>query len=510
VVLALALGLVLAPPSSAAPVRAAGGPEYSVVARGLVIPWDIAFLPDGRALVTERGGAVRIIGADGVLSPTHAADPTITASGEGGLLGVAIDPGFSAALPFVYLSLTVGGELQVQRWRLTGSALTFEAVVLGDIPTSSTHGSGRVRFGPDGALYIGTGDGAVRANAQNPASLSGKLLRVPAGGYRGGVVAPERIASGLRHPQGLAWQPGTNLLWMTDHGPSGFDGPSGDDELNLLRVGADYGWPARRGVNQSPYTSPAHLWATTIAPTSIAFITQPGSTWTGRALVTALRGQQVRLIGFSGERVVSDDPLLVNTYGRMRAIAEAPDGSIWVATSNRDSRGTPRTDDDRIIRIVPPASAAIAPTPGTPTAPARPTACPRPPGRATVVRGPLARRTAKAQRVAQLALRRMRLLDARTAGRPAPRLCPTPRAASVRATARQVLITQRIARSALRLHATVALRVTGRRPAMPPVVRLGRVPSSTPATTAQVIALQRLTETALKRANALGRRVARG
>ncbi len=496
---------VLAGPAAAAPVRAAGGPEYSVVARGLAIPWDIAFLPDGRALVTERGGDVRIIGADGVLAPDPAASPAVNATGEGGLLGVAIDPAFSAAAPFVYLSLTVGGELQVQRWRLAGSTLTFEAVVLQDIPSGATHGSGRVRFGPDGGMYLGTGDAGTRANSQNPGSLSGKILRVPPGAFRGGTVTPTRIASGLRHPQGLAWQPGSNLLWATDHGPSGFDGASGDDELNLIQAGADYGWPARRGADQRPFASPSHLWATTIAPTSIMFVTQGGSTWTGRAIVTALRGQQLRLLTFNGTRVTADEPLVVNTYGRLRAIAEAPDGSIWFGTSNRDALGSPRTGDDQIIRIVPPAAPAGAPAP-VPTTP-RPRVCPRPARGGPVVTGPLARRTAKAQRVAQLALRRMRILDARVAGRPAPRLCPTPRARSLRATARQVVITQRIALSALRLHATVSRRVTGRRPALPPALRLGRGPSNRPATAAQVIALQRPTETALKRANTLTRRV---
>ena len=504
----IAVTAVLAGPAAAAPVRAAGAPEYSVVARGLSIPWDIAFLPDGRALVTERGGDVRIIGANGVLAPDPAASPTVNATGEGGLLGVAIDPAFSAAAPFVYLSLTVGGELQVQRWRLTGATLTSEAVVVRDIPSGATHGSGRVRFGPDGAMYIGTGDAGTRANSQNPASLSGKILRVPPGAFRGGTVAPERIATGLRHPQGLAWQPGTNALWSTDHGPSGFDGASGDDELNLIQPGANYGWPAERGVDQRPYASPAHLWATTIAPTSIMFVAQGGSTWTGRAIVTALRGQQLRLLTFAGTRVVADDPLVVNTYGRLRAVAEAPDGSIWFGTSNRDALGTPRAGDDQIIRIVPPAAPPSAtPTPVAPTP--RPRVCPRPARGGPVVTGPLARRTAKAQRVAQLALRRMRVLDARVAGRPAPRLCPTPRARSLRATARQVVITQRIALSALRLHATVATRVTGRRPPVPRALRLGRGPSNRPATTTQVIALQRLTETALKRTNALTKRVGR-
>ena len=130
--------------------------------------------------------------------------------------------------------------------------------------------------------------------------------------------------------------------------------------------GANYGWPYVRGLNHGPYTAPVHVWSTTIAPSGLSFVTLPGSSWTGKALVAGLRGQVLRLLTFDGARVISDEPLLLNQFGRLRAVTEAPDGAIWVTTSNRDGRGTPVAGDDRILRIVPPASGAPAAPPALP------------------------------------------------------------------------------------------------------------------------------------------------
>ncbi len=341
----------------AAPVRAEGGPVVSVITTGLTVPWDIAFLPDGRALVTERTGAVRIVAADGRLSPTPAARLTVTQNGEGGLLGLALDPAFAAGQPFVYLTATVGSEMQVQRWRMAGDALAFDGVVIGGILMGSIHSSGRVRFGPDGALYVGTGDAGYGPRSQDLSVLNGKVLRVPPGAFRGGRVTPEIHATGLRNPQGFAWQPGSGRFFSTDHGPSVFDGPSGDDELDLIVPGGNYGWPFVYGADHGSWIAPAHLWPVTIAPSGLAFVTLPGSSWTNKALVAGLRGEVLRLLTFSGPRVVQDEPLLQGAYGRLRAVTEAPDGAIWVTTSNRDGRGDPVATDDRILRIVPPAGA---------------------------------------------------------------------------------------------------------------------------------------------------------
>lgn len=355
-VVSVLVALACAGTASAAPLaRTSGAPAVSVITTGLDIPWDIAFLPDGRALVTERTGAVRIVSAGGALAPTPAARLTVSQNGEGGLLGIALDPGYSAATPFVYLTATVGTEMQVQRWRFAADRLAKDGVVIGGITMGSIHSSGRVRFGPDGAMYVGTGDAGDGWRAQLTAVPNGKVLRVPAGAYRGATVTPAFYATGLRNPQGFAWQPGTGRFFSTDHGPSGFDGPSGDDELDLIVEGANYGWPYVRGADHGRYTAPVHLWPTTIAPSGLEFVSLPGSTWTGKALVAGLRGKVLRLLTFDGARVVADEPLLQDAYGRLRSVTEAPDGAIWVTTSNRDGRGTPVATDDRIIRIVPPA-----------------------------------------------------------------------------------------------------------------------------------------------------------
>ena len=358
-----ALGaLVLPAQGSAALARTQGPPTVSVITTGLQVPWDIAFLPDGRALVTERTGAVRIVAANGALSPTRAATLTVSQNGEGGLLGIALDPEYSASKPFVYLTATIGTEMQVQRWRFAGSAMTLDGVVIHGITMGTIHSSGRVRFGPDGAMYVGAGDGGDGNRSQSTSVLNGKILRVAPGAFRGGAVTPQIHALGVRNPQGFAWQPGSGRFYSTEHGPSGFDGPSGDDELDVIVQGANYGWPYRRGLNQSPYTSPVHVWSTTIAPSGLSFVTLPGSSWTGKALVAGLKGQVLRLLSFSGASVVGDEPLLLNAFGRLRAVTEAPDGAIWITTSNRDGRGAPVATDDRILRIVPPA-AGVPPAP---------------------------------------------------------------------------------------------------------------------------------------------------
>jgi glucose/arabinose dehydrogenase len=502
-ILALSLVGVLpsfAPPdrAGAAPVRAAGGPEVSVIATGLDVPWDIAFLPDGRALVTERPGSVRLVGADGKLTSAPAALVSVNEAGDGGLTGIAVDPAFAAGQPFVYLYATVGNEMQVQRWRMSGDELDPDGLALRGIRAGGIHNSGRLRFGPDGALYLGTGDAGDGWRAQDPGSLNGKLLRLPPGSYRG-AATPERLAMGLRHPQGFAWQPGSDRLFATDHGPSDFDGPSGDDELDLIVAGANYGWPDVRGADHKAFTAPAYLWVTTIAPSGITFVTQPGSSWTGNALVSALRGQQLRRLTFKEGAVIGDEPLFVGSYGRLRAVAEAPDGAIWVTTSNRDVLGTPIAEDDRILRIVPPAAPATAATPGPPRA------CPR---ARVVTPGPRARRLLADQRIAQAALRRLRGVEARLTGVPVPPARCRRAARVVRATPRQLLITQRIAQTALRLHAVLSARVAGRQP--PRAAATRRRLAGLRYSPRQAAINHRIALTAARRATALAARVEAG
>ncbi|MDP9384006.1 MAG: PQQ-dependent sugar dehydrogenase [Actinomycetota bacterium] len=330
-----------------------------VLASGLAVPWDIAFLPDGRALVTERPGRVRIVSSRGRLQRAPAARVRTQARGEGGLLGVAVDPAFAAGRRFVYLYVTTASGMQVQRWRMRGDRLRRDGLVLGGIAAGPIHDSGRLRFGPDRRLYVATGDAGRRALAQNRTSLNGKILRLSPRQYRGRTSRPERYALGLRNPQGLAWQPRTGRLVATDHGPSGFDGPSGDDEVNVIRRGGNYGWPAVRGRDHGRYLAPAQVYRETIAPSGAAFVARGGSAWTGDLVIAALKGRELHRLRFDGTRVTRDETLLAGRYGRLRAVVEAPDGALWVTTSNRDGYGTPLTSaDDRILRILPPRAAA--------------------------------------------------------------------------------------------------------------------------------------------------------
>jgi len=340
----------------AAPRRTSGSrPAVQVLASGLTVPWDIAFLPDGRALVTERPGRVRILSAAGRLRRTPAARVRTQAAGEGGLLGVAVDPDFAAGRRFVYLYVTTATGMQVQRWRLRGNRLRRDGLVLSGIAAGTIHDSGRLRFGPDRRLYVATGDAGRRRLAQDPASLNGKILRLTERQYRGRTRRPERYATGLRNPQGLAWQPGSNRLLATDHGPSGFDGSSGDDEVNVIRRGGNYGWPVVRGASHGRFRAPVQLYPRTIAPSGAAFVSSGSSAWTGDLFVAALKGRSLRRLRFDGARVTREDALFAGRYGRLRAVVEAPDGTLWVTTSNRDGYGSPVTaSDDRILRIVPP------------------------------------------------------------------------------------------------------------------------------------------------------------
>ncbi len=338
-----------------APVRTSGPARVETIADDLVVPWDIAFLPDGRALVTERPGRIRLVDGARRLSSTPVASVPNRARGEGGLLGIAVDPEFAGGRRFVYLYVTTARGMQVQRWRMAGEdRLALDGVVLGGIAAGSIHDSGRLRFGPDRRLYVATGDAGRRELAQNRGSLNGKFLRLEPSQYRSRTSRPTLYSVGNRNPQGLDWQPGTRRLFATEHGPSGFDGPSGDDEVNVIRRGANYGWPRVRGRRHGRFAAPVHLWSRTVAPAGGAFVKRPGSSWTGNLLVAALKGRALRRLSVRGTRVVGDRTLLRGSYGRLRAVVEAPDGTIWVTTSNRDGRGSPTSRDDRILRIVPP------------------------------------------------------------------------------------------------------------------------------------------------------------
>jgi glucose/arabinose dehydrogenase len=327
-----------------APPRSGG---VEVVAEGLEIPWEIAFMPDGRALVTERPGGIRMLEADGTLREDLVAEVESSGRGEGGLLGMALDPDF-ADNGFVYLYFTTPEEMRLERWRFADDTLTPDGDLIdGTIVAGELHDSGRIAFGPDDNLYVATGDAYERELPQDPESLNGKFLRLTPEQYRGGPSVPEIVSLGHRNPQGFDWEPETDRLISTEHGPSGGDGPQGFDEINDIREGANYGWPEVYGDDHGDFTAPLKVYEEAIAPS--------GATFSGGYFYFAtLRGEALRRLKLDGDRVVSDETLLDGEYGRLRTVVEGPDGALYVLTSNRDGRGEPADSDDRILRITSP------------------------------------------------------------------------------------------------------------------------------------------------------------
>lgn len=349
--LSIALGVCITSPATA-------GPRVTTYAHGLEIPWAIAFAPDGRVFVTERPGRVRVI-REGRLNPDPVARLPAAHAGEGGLLGLALDPDFPRR-PFLYVYYTYRDkELRnrVERLREREGRFVRDRVLLDGIPGASIHDGGRIRFGPDGMLYVGTGD-ARRSNlARDPKSLAGKILRITPDGEipRDNPIAGSPVFSlGHRNVQGLDWHPGTQTLYATEHGPSGERGWCCHDEVNVIRPEGDYGWPDVVGDEhrgRSEVVAPlVHSGRDTWAPSGASFVSS--GPWKGRFLFANLRGGHLRMLVLSpdGKRVVRHDRL-VEGFGRLRDVVEGPDGALYVLTNNRDGRGRPAADDDRILRL---------------------------------------------------------------------------------------------------------------------------------------------------------------
>jgi glucose/arabinose dehydrogenase len=312
---------------------------------------------------TERPGRVRVI-INGQLQSEPVATITVAAVGEGGLLGIALDPQFSQN-GFIYLYYTYyeGSALRnrVVRCREQGGHLVEPQTLIEGIPGGGNHDGGRIAFGPDGKLYIGTGEGGQRDLAQQLDSLGGKILRInPDGSIPADNPFPGSpvYSYGHRNVQGLAWT-ASGLMLATEHGPSGENGWYAHDELNIIQPGKNYGWPV---VIDSPgdprFVDPLiQSGNDTWAPSGLTFYNGDLlSAWKGSLFFAGLRGQalyRVVLGGPAGDQVVAQEELFKGKYGRLRVVAQGSDGSLYFATNNRDGRGTPAADDDRILRVVP-------------------------------------------------------------------------------------------------------------------------------------------------------------
>ena len=332
------------------------------VAGGLEVPWSIVWAPDGRMIFTERPGRVRVI-EKGTLRPQPLfVVPDVESTGESGLMSVALHPQFSSN-HFIYLSYAYARDkVRVARYREAPEGFVDRKVIIEDIPAAQFHAGCRIRFGPDGKLYVTTGDATQRQLAQQLDSLAGKTLRLnddgtvpPDNPFVGQAKArPEIWTYGHRNAQGMDWQPGSNLMFQTEHGPSGFDGPGGGDEVNIVERGKNYGWPLiHHTETRAGLESPLLEYTPACAPASGMFYRgSQFSQFKGNFFFGCLRGERLIRVVLDGRRVVSQEDL-VKDYGRIRDVAEGPDGMLYFSTSNRDGRGKPATDDDRIMRLTP-------------------------------------------------------------------------------------------------------------------------------------------------------------
>ncbi|MBI4635530.1 MAG: PQQ-dependent sugar dehydrogenase [Candidatus Rokubacteria bacterium] len=323
----------------------------TVVAAGLEVPWALAWAPDGRLFVSERPGRIRVV-RDGRLEPEPVATLAVAAVGEGGLMGLALDPAF-AETGHLYACHTAsrGGRLvnRVVRLTLRGGKAGREQVLLDDLPGARFHDGCRLKFGGDGKLYVTTGDAGEPRLAQRLDSLAGKILRL----NRDGTVPGDNpfpgsavYSLGHRNPQGLAWDR-AGRLWAAEHGPSGF--PWGHDEVNVILPGGNYGWPDVYGkAGDARFVDPVvESGGDTWAPSGIAILG-------GELFVTALRGARLLRLRLGADATLAGvAALLERTHGRLRDVVVGPDGALYVTTSNRDGRGAPAPDDDRILRVVP-------------------------------------------------------------------------------------------------------------------------------------------------------------
>jgi len=331
--------------------------EVEVIAENLYVPWAIDISNEGKLYFTERSGAVRIIEGGKLLpQPLIRFSAPFVSQGEGGLMGIVLDPNYSQN-HYIYVmhSYAEGNQLHNRVVRLieNNNKASIDRVLIDKIPGGRIHNGGRIKIGPDGKLYMTTGDAGNSALAQNITSTAGKILRIELDGSipedNPNVNSPV-YSLGHRNPQGLAWN-SRNILYASEHGQTAHD------EINIIQPGANYGWPLVQGnedskevIVQKPLI---HSEEETWAPSGIAFVEQ--GPLQGKLLVATLRGEQLLTISLNGKgtKVNSVDSWLKNRYGRLREIIQGKDGAIYLTTSNRDGRGNPNIGDDRIIRIIP-------------------------------------------------------------------------------------------------------------------------------------------------------------
>lgn len=322
--------------------RAVGNPTNVVT--GLNTPWSVVFLPGGDALVSERAGVIKRIAKGSKRATTVARVPGVVEGGEGGLLGLAVSPTY-AKDRLVYAYFTSARDNRIVRFRVTASTRSIQPrTVLTGLAKAQIHNGGRIAFGPDGKLYAGVGDTGDTSLAQDRTKQNGKILRMNPDGSvpSDNPFEGSRVWSlGHRNVQGLAFDR-AGRLWAAEFGQNT------RDEVNLISKGKNYGWPIVEGTGDTQdgrFTNPQVTWSTDVSsPSGVAVV---GS----RLYVAGLGGERLWDVPLRGAKAGKPVARFVGRYGRIRAVTAAPDGSLWMGTSNRDGRGSPKSGDDRILRV---------------------------------------------------------------------------------------------------------------------------------------------------------------
>ena len=337
--------------------------QIEVFVEDLEVPWSIVFTSLDRVLVTERPGRLRVI-ENGVLNPKPLkVFNDVESSGEEGLMGLTLDPDYENNR-FIYLSYAYDNEdgmaVKVVRYKDDGTSLSDEKVIIDNLPAQTYHAGCRIKFGPDSKLYVTTGDAGKRQIVPELDNLYGKILRLNADGsvpddnpFPGSPV----WSYGHRNPQGIAWYPGTDILYSTEHGPSGFDGPGGGDEVNIIVKGGHYGWPiVSHDENEEGLIAPVLVFTPAVAPSSAMFYSgEKLKEFQNNFFFGCLRGRGImRVILDENDptKVLSFEKLPEVDFGRIRDVVQGPDEAIYFGTSNQDGRGNPTPGDDKIYRIV--------------------------------------------------------------------------------------------------------------------------------------------------------------
>lgn len=367
---ALILGALVIPqvaPDDDGPAKEQSSLRVETLVSGLDTPWDLSWGPDDVIWMTERRGVIsRVNPSSGAV--TQVGEIDVVEQGESGLMGMAFHPDFDTQ-PYVYLAYSYGGSgrnirNRLVRMRFDGTNLVSPETLLENVPGNRNHDGSRLTVGPDGFLYMTTGDAGRSALAQDLGSPAGKVLRLtldgqPAPGNPFGTLV---YSFGHRNPQGIVFHPTTGALYVAEHGPRD------NDEVSRVEMGGNHGWPEVHGFcdgdtsgeeaycRRNDVVEPLSAWTPTVGLSGADYYDDdriPG--WKGSLLVTSLRGVTLYRLSLStdGASVAEREALFAGEYGRLRDVLVGPDGEVYLATSNRDGRGRPAGDDDRILRILP-------------------------------------------------------------------------------------------------------------------------------------------------------------